>query len=336
MDVPEPMEARLVESLPEGPGWQFEPKWDGFRAVAEREGDSVRIWSKSGKPLERYFPDVAAVLAALPVPRFKVDGELIIPVGDALSFAALQARLHPAASRVEKLAREHPAQLMLFDCLALDGKDLAERPLRDRRAALEKFHRRAQYPAILLSPASSDAAQAQAWLDESGGALDGVIAKRLDEPYRFGERAMAKVKQLRTADCVVGGYRTDAKGGVASLLLGLFDDAGKLDHVGYTSAFSSEDRAALSAVVRAHEGPPGFTGTAPGGPSRWNGGEAKPWVKLRHELVAEVVYDQITDRRFRHGTRFLRWRPDKDPRRCSFDQLARELAPSELEALFAA
>ena len=324
------MEARLVEALPDEAGWQFEPKWDGFRALAARNGDGVALWSKSGKPLGRYFPEIVAMLAALPEQRFLLDGELIIPVGEALSFSALQARLHPAASRVERLARETPAQLMLFDCLRLGGEDFAPRPLAERRSALEAFHRRAGPHDMLLSPRSLSRADADHWLAAAGGALDGVIAKRLDEPYRGGERAMLKVKQLRTADCVVGGYRKGEGGTVASLLLGLFDAEGRLDHVGFTSAFPAAERAALAALVEPVEGPPGFTGDAPGGPSRWNGGEAKPYVPLRHELVAEVVYDQITAGRFRHGTRFLRWRPDKAPEQCTREQLVRELRPAEL------
>ncbi len=329
MTAPAPMEARLVDALPSGDGWQFEPKWDGFRALAERDGETVRLWSKSGKPLGRYFPDVVAMLAALPEKRFLLDGELIIPAGDHLSFEALQARLHPAASRVDRLAREAPAQLMLFDCLELGARELAAEPLQARRAALERFYADAANPALLLSPRSFAVAEAEAWLARAGGALDGVVAKRLDASYQPGERAMLKVKQLRTADCVVGGYRKSA-GKVASLLLGLFDEDGRLDHVGYTSAFSATGRAGLALIVEAAEGPPGFTGDSPGGPSRWNGGEAKPYVALRHELVAEVVYDQVTGGRFRHGTRFLRWRPDKAPSQCTRDQLIHELRPAEL------
>jgi ATP-dependent DNA ligase len=329
----EPMEARLVDALPDGSGWQFEPKWDGFRALAAREKDRVEIWSKSGKPLGRYFPEIVAMLASLPEHRFLLDGELIIPVGDTLSFSALQARLHPAASRVERLAEENPAQLMLFDCLRLGNADLTALPLVQRRAALERFHARAARPDLLLSPCTLDRAEAERWLAKAGGALDGAVAKRSDGPYRFGERAMLKVKQLRTADCVVGGYRTGAKGVVASLLLGLFDERGRLDHVGFTSAFSTEARAGLKDIVATAEGAPGFTGDAPGGPSRWAGGEAKAHVPLRHELVAEIVYDQITAGRFRHGTRFLRWRPDKAPEQCTRDQLVRELKPAQLMAL---
>ncbi len=333
MTAPAPMEARPVDALPDEPGWQFEPKWDGFRALAERDGDAVRLWSKSGKPLGRYFPDVVEMLSALAEKRFLLDGELIIPVGDHLSFDALQARLHPAASRVERLAREAPAQLMLFDCLRLGRRELASRPLAERREALERFHAASSNRALLLSPRSLAVAEAEGWLARAGGALDGVVAKRLDAPYLYGERAMLKIKQLRTADCVVGGYRRSEKGAVASLLLGLFDEDGRLDHVGFASAFPADARARLAPLLAAAEGPPGFTGDAPGGPSRWSGGVAKPYVALRHALVVEVIYDQVTAGRFRHGTRFLRWRPDKAPAGCTHGQLVRELRPAELATI---
>jgi ATP-dependent DNA ligase len=328
---PAPMEAKLVSALPEDEGWQFEPKWDGFRALARRDGDAVEIWSKSGKPLGRYFPEVTALLAGLDATDFLLDGELILPVGDSLSFDALQARLHPAASRIAKLSRETPARLMLFDLLALDGEDLSQRPLAERRKALERFHRAHGGPDLLLSPCTLDRGEAVAWLAKSGGALDGVIAKRRDEPYRPGERAMLKVKQRRSADCVVGGVRYDGHGqAVASLLLGLYNAEGLLDHVGFVSGLSQDQREELVAAVAPLMGGVGFTGKAPGGPSRWNAGREAPWVPLAPELVVEVLYDQVTGNRFRHGTRFLRWRPDKAPRQCTFEQLARPLAPSQL------
>jgi ATP-dependent DNA ligase len=243
--------------------------------------------------------------------------------------------LHPAESRVRKLAAEHPAELMLFDILKLDGRDLTGEPLRDRRATLEKFFAANKAPGLHLSPMTLDRDTAGGWLERSGGALDGVIAKRVDQDYRSGERAMIKVKQQRTADCVVGGFRYAAsKKEVASLLLGLYDDQGKLDHVGFTSAIPSAERAKLTRTLESLIEPPGFTGNAPGGPSRWNRGKEVPWQPLRAELVVEVRYDQITSRRFRHGTGFVRWRPDKDPKQCTFDQLAPELKPSELKQLF--
>jgi ATP-dependent DNA ligase len=329
------MEALLAAELPEGEGWQFEPKWDGFRCLAHRDGDEVTLTSKSGKPLARYFPEVAEMLLGTKAKRFLLDGELIIPVGDALSFEALQLRLHPAESRVRKLSKETPAELMLFDLLELDGKSLRELPLAKRREALEKFMRKNAVPGLLLSPMTSDREVALGWLERSGGALDGVIAKRADLEYRSGERAMVKVKQQRTAECVVGGFRYgEGKNEVGSLLLGLYDDEGLLNHVGFTSALKTEDRKALTARLEALIEPPGFTGSAPGGPSRWNTERTGRWEPLKPQLVVEVRYDQVTGRRFRHGIGFVRWRPDKDPRQCTFDQLAPELRPSELEELF--
>lgn len=327
-----PMEAKLVTALPEEPGWQFEPKWDGFRALVFRDGDVVELLSKSGKSLARYFPEIVALVAGIDQARFVLDGELILPVGDVLSFDALQARLHPAESRITKLSRETPAQLMLFDCLG-DGDDLLGRPLGERRWALEAFHARHGGPSLLLSPCGNLAA-ARTWLAQSGGALDGVVAKRLDEPYRPGERAMLKVKQHRTADCVVGGFRRAKDGdGVASLLLGLYDEAGRLNHVGFTSGIAAADRVALAARLEPLIGAPGFTGKAPGGTSRWNNGEESEWEPLRSELVVEVLYDQVTGARFRHGTRLLRWRPDKAPAQCTMEQLVYELRPAELATL---
>lgn len=325
-----PMEALLVEALPDPPGWFYEPKWDGFRAIVAREGDRIEIWSKSGKPLARYFPEVVEAISSLEQRDLLLDGELVIPIGDRLSFDALQARLHPAASRIARLSRETPAQLILFDCLRLGSKDLREAPLATRRAALEALHAEIARPDLILSPVATSLDQAEQWLAASGGALDGVIAKPRDEAYRAGERAMRKVKQVRTADCVVGGYRKSAKGGVASLLLGLYDDRGKLDLVGFTSSFPAAEREALARKLKPCEGGPGFTGKAPGGPSRWNPDKSGEYIPLRHDLIAEVVYDQVTSGRFRHGTRLLRWRPDKAPRQCTRDQLIREVRPAEL------
>jgi ATP-dependent DNA ligase len=330
---PAPMEAKLVDRLPDEPGWQFEPKWDGFRAISVREGRRVEVFSKSGKLLGRYFPEIVTMLAQVKADRFILDGELILPVGDVLSFDALQARLHPAASRIERLSRETPARLILFDCLGMDGEDLASAPLKERRAALERFHREHGTPSLLLSPYSTDTDDAAQWLRASGGALDGVVAKRCDEPYQPGQRAMLKVKQRRTADCVVGGFRKTKEGdGVASLLLGLYDDAGKLNHVGFTSGIAAEERGPLLKKLAPLAGGSGFTGKAPGGPSRWNNGRETEWEPLKPELVVEVVYDQVTGGRFRHGTRLLRWRPDKAPERCTTDQLIHELRPATLGA----
>lgn len=328
-----PMEAKLVAALPSDPGWQFEPKWDGFRALVFRDGDDVEIMSKSGKSLARYFPEIVATIRSINEDNFTLDGELILPIGDALSFDALQARLHPAASRIAKLSSETPAQLMLFDCLMIDGKNVLAAPLIDRRFVLEKFHARHGNPQLLLSPRTRDIDVALEWLEQSGGALDGVVAKRLDEPYRPGERAMLKVKQHRSADCVVGGFRRASGGGVASLLLGLYDDEGKLNHVGFTSGIDAAERQALLGNLEPLIGAPGFSGKAPGGPSRWNNGEEKEWEPLRNELVVEVLYDQVTGRRFRHGTKLLRWRPDKAPSQCRMNQLIHELRPAELGTL---
>ena len=331
LDTP-PMEAKLADAIPDGEGWQFEPKWDGFRCLAFRDGEQVELMSKSGKPLARYFPEIAQALLALREKRFILDGELVLPVGEVLSFAALQLRLHPAASRIEKLSRETPAQLMLFDCLQIGARTLAGAPLRERRAALDQFMQSTAGPDLLLSPCATDPRAAERWLTSSGGALDGIVAKRLDQPYQPGERAMIKVKQQRTADCVVGGYRLSGDG-VGSLLLGLYDDGGKLNYVGFTSSFSNEEKAALLKKLSPSQGESAFTGSSPGGQSRWSRGRSTEWVPLRPELVAEVVYDQVTGQRFRHGTTFLRWRPDKAPRQCTMEQLEHELRPAALAEL---
>ncbi len=329
------MEALLAAELPDGGGWQYEPKWDGFRCLARRAGDAVTLTSKSGKPLARYFPEVIELLRATSADDYLLDGELIIAVGDTLAFDALQLRLHPAESRIRKLSMATPAEFMAFDLLELDGKSLMAEPLAKRRAALDRFDANNAVPGLLLSPVTSDRAGALAWLARSGGALDGVIAKRLDQDYRAGERAMIKVKQQRSADCVVGGFRYAVKRKeVGSLLLGLYDDAGLLHHVGFTSALKAEDRPELTERLEALIEAPGFTGDAPGGPSRWANARSAEWQPLRPELVVEVRYDQVTGRRFRHGTGLLRWRPDKAPQQCTFDQLAPELKPSQLKELF--
>ena len=327
----------LAAELPDGEGWQYEPKWDGFRCIARRDAAKVEMISRSGKPLGRYFPEVLEMLGALKERRFTLDGELIIPLDDRLDFEALQMRLHPAESRVRKLAKETPAQLMLFDVLEIGAKSFNEKPLSERRKALEKFHKANSVGDLMLSPATTDRRLALRWLKRSGGALDGVVAKRLDQPYRFGERAMVKVKQLRTADCVVGGFRyAEKKREVGSLLLGLYDNEGALHHVGFTSGIPAKERPALTKKLEKLIEPPGFTGNAPGGPSRWSTERTGQWEPLRSELVVDVRYDQVTGRRFRHGTALLRWRPDKAPRQCTFEQLAPELKPSQIKELFAA
>ena len=327
-----PMEAKLVDSLPDDEGWQFEPKWDGFRCLVFRDGDSVELQSKAEKPLGRYFPEMVEAVRSLPCDRAVLDGELIIPISGILSFDALQLRLHPAESRIRKLAAATPAQLMLFDCLELDDRALADAPLTERREALEAFHGRIGRDVMLLSPCSRERGVAEGWLKTAGRALDGVVAKRADARYQPGERSMLKVKQMRTADCVVGGFRYGVNGGtVGSLLLGLYDEAGKLHHVGFTSNIPAQERTTLTARLEALIEPPGFTGRAPGGPSRWSTERSGEWEPLRHELVVEVRYDHVTGDRFRHGTRFLRWRPDKDPRQCRMDQLQPEAEPAALE-----
>jgi ATP-dependent DNA ligase len=328
-----PMEAKLVDDLPADPGWRFEPKWDGFRCLAFRAGDEVELRAKSGKPLGRYFPDVVATLKALPVKLFVVDGELTISVNGELSFDALQMRLHPAESRVRKLAAETPATLVLFDCLVdAKGRSLVEAPLTRRRSELEAlFARFKASERVRLSPGTEDPEKARAWLAQTGAALDGVVAKRLDGPYVPGERAMLKIKRMRTADCVVGGFRYERDSKlVGSLLLGLYDDAGKLDHVGFTSTITDAERPALTRKLEKLAGGSGFTGDAPGGPSRWSDGRSAEWTPLKPELVAEVRYDHVTGDRFRHGTKLLRWRPDKAPRQCTLAQLRAETAPERL------
>ena len=330
-----PMEARSVSELPDGPGWQYEPKWDGFRCLGFRAGQEVELQAKSGKTLTRYFPEVAALLATVPFDRFVVDGELAVPEGDSLSFDALQLRLHPAESRVRRLAAETPAIFILFDLLVTPaGESLVDSPLAARRGALEDFHARAnEANSLRLSPYTRERQEAQAWLDHAGGMLDGVVAKRLDGAYEPGERSMFKVKRLRTADCVVGGFRYGSKTReVGSLLLGLYGDDGKLHHVGFTSTISAEERPALTRRLEALVEPPGFTGNAPGGPSRWSTERSGDWQPLRPELVVEVRYDHVSGNRFRHGTSLVRWRPDKAPRQCTFEQLEPEARPAKLIA----
>jgi ATP-dependent DNA ligase len=270
------------------------------------------------------------MLCGLPAERFVVDGELVIEQHGALSFEALQMRLHPAESRIRKLSAATPARLMLFDMLAdADGVSLLDTPLRVRRERLTAFVRHVgESDGLRLSPATLDAGAAERWLAEAGrGSTDGVVAKLLEAPYAPGERAMLKVKQLRTADCVIGGFRYGSNSrDVGSLLLGLYDAAGLLDHVGFTTTITDAERPALTHRLEAMRAPPGFTGKAPGGPSRWSTGRTGEWEPLRPELVVEVRYDHVTGDRFRHGTRLLRWRPDKAPRQCTFEQLAAPLS----------
>jgi ATP-dependent DNA ligase len=327
----EPMEASTTDALPEPTerpdgseaSVLYEPKWDGFRCLVFRDGDVVELQSKSSKSLTRYFPEIVDAVRALRPPRFVLDGELAVPADGRLSFDALLQRIHPAETRVRKLARETPAELFLFDLLATGEKtSLVEVPLADRRRRLEEWAERYldEAPAIHLSPATLERREAAAWLADLTG-VDGVMVKALDRPYLPGSRdAMVKVKRYRSADCVVGGFRRSSSGpGLGSLLLGLYDD-GLLHHVGYTSSFGQEEGEALLKSLQ--EGP-GFTGKAPGGPSRWSRGKDRSWEPVRPEVVVEVRYDHVSGGRFRHGTKLLRVRPDKAPEQCTLDQIRR-------------
>jgi ATP-dependent DNA ligase len=325
LDTP-PMEARTAAQLPSTGGpWQYEPKWDGFRCLAFKSRRAVELRSRSGKPLGRYFPEILSHLASLGPAGFVLDGELVIELDRRWSFEALQLRLHPASSRIRTLSAQSPARLMAFDILASrPGSSLLREPLVRRREALEELLGGLRdSPFLELSPATHDLRRARRWLRGAGrGATDGVIAKRLDEPYRPGERSMVKVKLLRTADCVVGGFRY-ASGApeVGSLLLGLYDAAGRLDHVGFTSGIPAAERHALTRRLEQLRSEPGFTGRKPGAPSRWSSERSARWEPLRPELVVEVQFDHVSDDRFRHGTRLMRWRPDKPPRQCTLEQL---------------
>jgi ATP-dependent DNA ligase len=321
-----PMEAKSVEEIPRGDNWQYEPKWDGFRCVAFRKDDQVLLQSKAGQPLGRYFPEMVAALQQLQVKQFVLDGEIAILRDGHLSFDDLLMRIHPAASRIQKLSKETPATYLLFDLLVdEDGESLVEQPLSERRAKLEQLVKNfGKQESIRLSPATRDYDHAQRWMTElAASGFDGVVAKELDCSYASGERsAMRKIKRIRTADCVVGGFRYASKGGeVGSLLLGLYDDDGKLNHVGFSSSFNATERKKLKGALKPHMGGSGFTGHAPGGPSRWSTERSGEWERLDPKLVCEVRYDHFSGGRFRHGTKFLRWRPEKDPDSCTYQQL---------------
>jgi ATP-dependent DNA ligase len=321
-----PMEALSVDEVPTGPEWQYEPKWDGFRCLIFRDGAKVELQAKSGKPLTRYFPEIVAAAAALRAKSFVLDGEIVVPDGAAFSFDALLQRIHPAASRIKRLAQETPALMIAFDLIAdARGRSLVELPLRERRPRLEAFAA-AQFKGaerFRLSPATTRLAEARGWLKRVGATLDGIIAKRRDRPYAAGERgAMQKIKNFRSADCVVGGFRyNEGKDVVGSLLLGLYDDAGLLDHIGFTSNIPRAEKPALTRKLEKLIAPPGFTGGKPGGPSRWSTERSAEWQPLRPKLVVEVCYDHFSGGRFRHGTRLMRWRPDKAPRQCTMEQV---------------
>jgi ATP-dependent DNA ligase len=324
-----PMEAEVAESLPEGPQWQYEPKWDGFRCLAFRDGKRVDLQSKAAKPLGRYFPELVGALAALKPPQFVLDGEIVVPVEGRLSFDDLLQRIHPAESRIRRLSHERPAVLLVFDLLVDEhGQSLADQPLLLRRLKLEAFAQRffPEHGRVRLSPATQHPALARDWFSGEGWNLDGVVAKNRERPYE-SERsaAMLKIKRQRSADCVVGGFRYATSGRVVgSLLLGLYDDEGKLNHVGFTSGIKATERKELTKTLQKLIKPPGFTGAAPGGPSRWATERSTEWEPLAPRLVVEVQYDHFTGGRFRHGTRLLRWRPDKDPRQCKLSQVERE------------
>lgn len=319
-----PMEARLVNKLPSGAGWQFEPKWDGFRCIVYKNGPKVELRAKSGKTLSRYFPEIVAAIASAPTKQFTMDGELIIEIDGKSSFDALQMRLHPAASRVAKLSHETPSTFKAFDCLRnKKGELIIDAPLQTRRRALEDLIADfSDEQRTALTQFTTDRRVATHWLNGDLCGIDGVIAKCLDGSYMPGERAMLKVKRIRTADCVVGGFRYEAaRKLVGSLLLGLFDKAGKLHHVGFTSAISREDKPKLTKILETLVAPPGFTGNTPGGRSRWSNARSAEWQPLKPKLVVEVSYDHVTGHRFRHGTRIIRWRPDKSPRQCTLSQI---------------
>ncbi|MBA3657778.1 MAG: ATP-dependent DNA ligase [Gemmatimonadaceae bacterium] len=323
-----PMEAQTKEEIPTGDQWQYEPKWDGFRCVAFRDGDSVELQSKAGQPLARYFPEIVAAMLSLPAKQFVLDGEIVIPIDGKLSFDDLLMRIHPAVSRIMKLSVATPGLFIAFDLLVNErGKSLVETKLDERREELEAFAaKNFTDDRIQLSPATRDLAVVKRWFKNVGGGLDGVIAKRRDMKYQGGERTgMVKVKHLRTADCVVGGFRYASKGKIiGSLLLGLYDKDGLLNHVGFSSSFKASEKKELTELVEQLIEPPGFTGNAPGGPSRWSTERSAEWQPLAPRLVAEVQYDHFTGGRFRHGTRLLRWRPDKAPNQCTMDQVRPE------------
>ncbi|MCU1243753.1 MAG: dependent ligase [Candidatus Acidoferrum typicum] len=323
-----PMEAQPATELPAGPEWHYEPKWDGFRCLAFRDDGKVELVSKSQKPLTRYFPELVAELSSLKAKNFVLDGEIVIPVDGKLSFDNLLMRIHPAESRIRKLSAETPCVFIVFDLLVDEyGKPLIGLPLHERRRKLEAFAKKyfKKEGLIRLSPMTRDLSVARKWF-HMGVGLDGIVAKREDLPYQSGERTgMQKIKKQRTADCVVGGFRyLEKKKLVGSLLLGLYNDEGLLDHVGFTSSIRNEDRQQLTKRLEKMIKPPGFTGKAPGGLSRWSTKHSMEWQPLEPKLVAEVQFDHFTGGRFRHGTKFLRWRPEKDPRQCTMEQVQRE------------
>ena len=320
-----PMEALLVDRLPEGQEWRYEPKWDGFRCLASKRGKTVTLRSKSGKPLERYFPDIVNALKKLALDTCVLDGELVVQGETGYSFSDLQMRLHPAASRVNRLAEIQPATFVLFDILETDkGVNVMSSPLAERRRMLEGFWKKygSHEKALKLSPQTDSLTEAMKWLDASPWQIDGIVAKKTTDAYTPGERVMQKYKAIRTADCVVGGFRYGKDSDeVGSLLLGLYDEAGRLNHVGFTSSIAKADKPSLTKRLETLIHEPGFTGNAPGAPSRWSTERSTDWKPLLPKIVVEVGFDHVTDHRFRHGTKLIRFRPDKAPRQCTMEQL---------------
>ncbi len=323
-----PMEADVAKAIPVGDEWEYEPKWDGFRCLSFRDEQTVQIMSKSSQPLGRYFPEITEALLELGAKRFVLDGEIIVTEKRSLDFDALLQRIHPAESRIRKLAKETPATLLVFDLLVNEkGEDFTGKVLDVRREELEHFAAKFFHgERIRLSPRTRNFSTAKEWFQRMAGPLDGVIAKRVDRPYASGERnSMVKIKNLRTADCVIGGFRYGSKNKqVGSLLLGLYDDSGLLNHVGFCSGLAAAEKPALTKNLEALIEPPGFTGTAPGGPSRWSTERSTEWQPLAPKLVVEVQYDHFSGHRFRHGTKLLHWRPDKRPKDCKISQVKRE------------
>jgi ATP-dependent DNA ligase len=349
------MLAKASPTLPDDDGWSFEPKFDGFRCIVFRDGDDVELGSRNERPLTRYFPEIVAPLRAALPDRAVVDGELVVVTPHGLDFDMLSLRIHPAASRINKLAKEIPVSFVAFDLIAADGDDLREVPFRDRRERLERLLSDAAAP-IYLSPVTTDRGVAERWFDHFEGAgLDGIVAKALDGPYVENERAMVKVKHQRTAECVVAGSRAHKQSGIGSLLLGLYDRAGALHHVGVASSFAAPLRAQLEQDLapyrdRALENHPWAewataeqtSSRMPGGQSRWSAGKDLSWDPVRPELVVEVAFEHVQrvagspsaeGGRFRHTARFLRWRPDRVPESCTYDQLEVPV-PAEFHDVF--
>lgn len=320
-----PMEARLVDQLPKGEDWLYEPKWDGFRCLAYKRHQSVTLRSKSARPLDRYFPDIVGVLEKLAAKQFVLDGELLVEGGRGYSFSDLQLRLHPAASRIKLLAEKQPATFVIFDILETEqGKNMMSAPLSERRLALEQFYRTycSKERAVNLSPRTDSVTEAMKWLHSSGWYIDGIVAKNGTDVYAPGERVMQKYKPVRTADCVVGGFRYGKDSTeVGSLLLGLYDANGHLNHVGFTSGIAKADKPALTKKLQELIHEPGFDGNAPGAPSRWSTERSAQWQPLLPKIVVEVGFDHVTNHRFRHGTKLIRFRPDKVPEQCTMEQL---------------